>query len=87
MAQARVRTLADVLTGNSDKPAVVCAGGGPVYSRGQLEEKIKYVANLLRNGGIRPGDAVSIAKANTVGQLLRRVHRDWRSSTVDVMYV
>lgn len=66
MAQARVRTLADVLTGNSDKPAVVCAGGGPVYSRGQLEEKIKYVANLLRNGGIRPGDAVSIAKANTV---------------------
>jgi len=31
-----------------------------------LEEKIQYVANLLRNSGIKVGDTVSIAKANTV---------------------
>ena len=66
MVQARVQTLADVLKGNSDAPGVICAGGGPAYSRGQLETRIKYVANLLRNSGIKQGDAVSIAKANTV---------------------
>ncbi len=66
MAQARVQTLVDVLKGNSDAPGVVCAGGGPAYSRGQLEHRIKFVAKLLRNSGIKPGDTVSIAKANTV---------------------
>ena len=66
MAHARVQTLADVLKGNSKATGVICAGGGPTYTRGQLEERIKYVANLLRNSGIKPGDTVSIAKANTV---------------------
>jgi acyl-coenzyme A synthetase/AMP-(fatty) acid ligase len=66
MAHARVQTLADVLKGNSDAPGVICAGGGPAFTRGQLEEKIQYVANLLRNSGIKVGDTVSIAKANTV---------------------
>ncbi|DBA69706.1 hypothetical protein WJX79_006063 [Trebouxia sp. C0005] len=66
MAHARVQTLADVLKGNSDAPGVICAGGGPAFTRGQLEEKIKHVANLLRNSGIKVGDTVSIAKANTV---------------------
>ena len=67
MAHAKVQTLADVLKGHSEEPGVVCAGGGPVYSRGQLEQRIKYVANLLRKSGIKVGDTVSIAKANTVG--------------------
>lgn len=71
MVQARVETLADVLQGNSNAQGVICAGGGPAYSRGQLETRIKYVANLLRSSGIKPGDAVSIAKANTVGARLR----------------
>ena len=66
MARAPVQTLADVLKGNGDAPGVVCAGGGPAYSRGQLENRIKYTANLLRNSGIKPGDTVSIAKTNTV---------------------
>lgn len=66
MAQAPVQTLADVLKGNNNAPGVVCAGGGPAYSRGQLETRIIYTANLLRNSGINPGDTVSIAKANTV---------------------
>ena len=66
MVHVRVQTLADVLKGNSNSPGVICAGGGPAFSRGQLEGKIKYVANLLRNSGIKPGDTVSIAKANTV---------------------
>ncbi|KAL0038994.1 hypothetical protein WJX77_004453 [Trebouxia sp. C0004] len=66
MADVRVQTLADVLKGNSDAPGVICAGGGPTFTRGQLEDKIKYVANLLRNSGIKVGDTVSIAKANTV---------------------
>ena len=66
MAHAPVQTLADVLKGNGNAPGVVCAGGGPAYSRGQLETRIKYTANLLRNSGIKPGDTVSIAKANTV---------------------
>lgn len=61
-----MQTLADVLKGNSKATGVICAGGGPTYTRGQLEERIKYVANLLRNSGIKPGDTVSIAKANTV---------------------
>ncbi len=66
MAHVRVQTLADVLKGSSDAPGVICAGGGPAFTRGQLEEKIQYVANLLRNSGIKVGDTVSIAKANTV---------------------
>lgn len=66
MPPVRVQTLADVLKGNSDALGVVCAGGGPAYNRGQLEVRIKYLANLLRSSGIKPGDTVSIAKANTV---------------------
>lgn len=66
MTPARVQTLADVLKGNSEALGVVCAGGGPVYNRGQLEIRIKYLASLLRNSGIQPGDTVSIAKTNTV---------------------
>ncbi|KAL3141143.1 hypothetical protein ABBQ38_003493 [Trebouxia sp. C0009 RCD-2024] len=66
MAPARVQTLADVLKGNSEALGVVCAGGGPVYNRGQLEVRIKDLASLLRNSGIKPGDTVSIAKTNTV---------------------
>ena len=66
MAHAQVQTLADVLKGQSDAVGVICAGGGPTFSRGDLQQKIKYVASLLRNSGIKPGDTVSIAKANTV---------------------
>lgn len=75
MVQARVQTLADVLKGNSDASGVVCAGGGPTFSRGQLEGRIKFTANLLRNSGIKPGDTVSIAKANTVGGCYLSVDR------------
>ena len=66
MAQAQVQTLADVLKGQSDATGVICAGGGPIFTRGDLQQKINYVASLLRNSGIKPGDTVSIAKANTV---------------------
>lgn len=66
MPYPSVQTLADVLKDNSDAPGVVCAGGGPSYSRGQLQTRIEYVANLLRNSGIKAGDTISIAKANTV---------------------
>ena len=70
MAHSQVQTLADVLKGHSDALGVVCAGGGPSFSRGDLEKRIKYVASLLRNSGIKPGDTVSIAKANTVSSTL-----------------
>lgn len=68
MPHPSVQTLADVLKGNTDAPGVVCAGGGPAYSRGQLQTRIQYVAKLLRNSGIKAGDTVSIAKANTVSE-------------------
>lgn len=68
MPYPSVQTLADVLKGNTDAPGVVCAGGGPAYSRGQLQTRIQYIAKLLRNSGIKAGDTVSIAKANTVSE-------------------
>ena len=66
---AQVQTLADVLKGHGDALGVVCAGGGPSFTRSDLQQRISYVANLLRNSGIKPGDTVSIAKANTVSLL------------------
>lgn len=63
---APLTTLADVLRSNGQGPAVICAGNGPRLTRSQLENEIKLVANLLRNSDIKPGDAVSIADANTV---------------------
>lgn len=69
MAQAQVQTLAEVLKGRSEALGVVCAGGGPSFTRGDLQQRIHYVASLLRNSGIKPGDTVSIAKANTVSAL------------------
>ncbi len=59
-------TLLETLGGLPDAVAIFCAGGGPRLNRDHLRKEVIRVAVALRRGGIRPGDAVSIADTNTV---------------------
>ena len=60
------QTLADALLGNSDAPAIFPVGAGYQVTRGQLREAVFALAKTLQQSGIRKGDVVSIAEANTV---------------------
>lgn len=66
MAPPSPVTLPDVLAGDVQAPALVCARGGPSLSRGQLQSLCVTLANTLRNAGLGPGDVVTIADVNTV---------------------
>ena len=60
------KTLGEVTVGCPDDPAVFLCEHDKVLSRGQLHNAVLALAGTLRKSGIRPGDIVSIADANTV---------------------
>ena len=60
-----LRNLAEALQGRDDTPALIPVGSKAI-SRGQLRNAIKQLASTLQASGIRKGDVVSIAEANTV---------------------
>jgi acyl-CoA synthetase (AMP-forming)/AMP-acid ligase II len=60
-------SMADVLLGDEDGPALQVGSGGAAYTRGQLRRLATQFAATLRASGIKPGDVVTIAEPNTVG--------------------
>lgn len=66
-----LRTLADALKGESSTPALFAVGNDAHVTRGQLNDAVHELAATLQQSGIRKGDVVSIAEANTVSLLLR----------------
>ncbi len=59
-------TLPDVLKGDDSSPAIFVGGGGPAFTRGNLNQLIVEFAETLRKSGIKPGDVITIAETNTV---------------------
>jgi acyl-CoA synthetase (AMP-forming)/AMP-acid ligase II len=69
MSAAR-STLADLFRGElAAKTAVIIPQGGPQVSYAQLRAQIESLARTLRQGGIRPGDAVAIVLGNNLEYL------------------
>jgi len=67
MGPPRIDTLAGVLSGSPGAPALVLTdGAGVTVSRGHLLAAVTDVATRLRGAGVRPGDVVSMAYANTI---------------------
>lgn len=62
----KATSLLDALRGDPQAVAIYCTDGGPRLTYGQLKSQVVSVAIALRKGGIRPGDAISIADTNTV---------------------
>lgn len=60
------QSLYGVLAGLDDALAIIVTNGGPRVTRGQLQQAVVSTALSLRAAGIKPGDVVSIAMANTV---------------------
>lgn len=60
------RTLADALEGGENEPALFPVGRSSSISRGQLRSAVYELASTLQQSGIRKGDVVSLAEANTV---------------------
>lgn len=58
-------TLRDVLQ-STDASALLPAGGPGPITASQLREAVLNFARTLRSFGVRRGDVVSIAEANTV---------------------
>lgn len=77
MATRPLATMAGVLAGADDAPALLCGSGGPTYSRAQLRSLAVRFAASLRASGVQPGDVVTIAEPNTVrgGEARRREER------------
>ena len=61
-------TLADVLAGSKDAPAILGGSSGSCYTRGQLDGLVRQFAATLALSGIGPGDVVTIVDGNTVGE-------------------
>lgn len=61
-----LKTMADVLAGADDSPALLVGSGGAAYTRGALRRLAAQFAATLRASGIKPGDVVTIAEPNTV---------------------
>lgn len=59
-------TLADILRGGDGTPALFAAGRTAPYTRAQVRQAVYELAKTLHRAGIRQGDVVSIAEANTV---------------------
>lgn len=59
-------TLHDVLTGAPQTPALIVTKGGPTVTRQQLMAAVVDTALALQRAGIKPGQVVSMAYANTV---------------------
>ena len=59
-------TLLDAFAGRDDAPALLSTKPGSTLSHGGLKSLVVQTANTLIATGIRPGDVVTIADANTV---------------------
>eukprot|EP00798_Chlamydomonas_sp_ICE-L_P003821 gene3821-13893_t len=59
-------TMYDITAGSPGDLSLVLAGGGPKLSRGALHKAIVETALSLQCAGVKPGDVVSTAYANTV---------------------
>src|SRR4051794_13828979 len=57
--------------------AVVIPDGGPRVSYGQLTEQIASISDVLRHGGIRAGDPVSIVLGNGLEFLVTFLATTW----------
>lgn len=62
----QLSTLPDVLAGSDGSPAILGGSGGPSFTRGELNALVIHFAESLRASGIKPGDVITIADANTV---------------------
>lgn len=62
----KLTTLADVVGGAPDAPALTLCGGGPTLSRGALASAVAAATAGLRALGVGPGSVVSIVDVNTV---------------------
>ena len=60
-------TLLDVLAAKAEDPALLSTKHGSNLSHKSLKQLVLQTANTLRASGIRQGDVVTIADANTVG--------------------
>lgn len=71
-------TLMDVLSpGNGGKTAVIVPDGGPALTYPALKERVASLADILRRGGIRAGDVVSIALPNGLEYLTTCLAVTW----------
>ena len=52
-----------------DRIAAVMAGTGETVSYGELERRSAQLAHVLRDGGLRPGDAVALLTENSLRAL------------------
>lgn len=59
-------TMADVLVGADDAPALLLGSGGATYTRAHLRRLVNQFAASLRASGVQPGQVVTIAEPNTV---------------------
>jgi len=64
-ALAKMKVTPDVLNGAGDK-ALQVTEGGPTFARADLRKAIVAVARELIGNGVKPGDTVAFALANTV---------------------
>ncbi len=71
----RLSTLVDVLEGSDDALAIQVGSGGARITRSEFRKLVVQTANTLQDSGVRPGDTITIADANTV-----RVHRQHRTT-------
>ena len=67
------KTLAEALEGWEDEPALFPVGRTHPITRRALKNAVFGLAKTLQQSGIRHGDVVSIAEANTVSLLSARV--------------
>lgn len=64
------RVLPDILEGRESAPALEVTDGGPVLTRGALRTAVLALARQLSARGVRHGDVVSFAMANTVEYII-----------------
>lgn len=66
MPVADMTTLADVLKGSDDAPALTVTEGGPTLTRAVLRAVVAKLGGEMKRYGVGKGDTVSFALANTV---------------------
>jgi acyl-coenzyme A synthetase/AMP-(fatty) acid ligase len=64
-------TLAEALEGWGDNPALIPVGRARPITRSALKKAVYDLAKTLQQSGIRKGDVVSIAEANTVSKMAK----------------
>ncbi len=69
--------LTHVLAGQDERLAIAVTEGGPSFTRQALRQAVSDFAARLTQAGVRPGDVVCLAFANTV--------RRWREASTRCM--